>query len=238
MDLIETQLDQPIKHWYYRHKYWAIRNEMMKRKVAPIEVMDVGAGSALFSLELQKEFPGLFVLAVDPGYSPEQVSLSNSRIRYSRTYESNNADLILLTDVLEHIPDDSRFLSEYVEKAKKESTFVITVPAFMSLWSNHDVYLKHFRRYQKDELIQLMNESDLEVVQIKYLYSLLFPLAYLRRKYFSSGNNHSDLKQDKKIVQLILNFVLFFDRFFSKKLPFGVSLVAVGVKRDSHVKEN
>ena len=237
MDLIETQLDQPIKHWYYKHKFWAIRNEIVKRHIVPIDVLDVGAGSALFSLELQKEFPRTFVLAVDPGYSNEQIGMSNKSIKYSRTNDVNSANLILLTDVLEHISDDFEFLSEYVGIARPESTFIITVPAFMSLWSNHDVYLKHYRRYRKDDLIQVIDRSGLDVVEVKYLYSLLFPVAFLKRKYFRSNSVNSDLKKENRFVQQILNTLLFFDRFVSKFLPFGVSILAVGIKRAPNAEE-
>jgi hypothetical protein len=54
MDLLEGGLIDPIRHWYYRHKfqsiYALIRSEIKTTKL----LADVGAGSALFSLELTK----------------------------------------------------------------------------------------------------------------------------------------------------------------------------------------
>jgi 2-polyprenyl-3-methyl-5-hydroxy-6-metoxy-1,4-benzoquinol methylase len=235
VDLIETQLSEPIKHWYYRHKYWAIKSQILKRKIYPTGILDIGAGSALFSLELQKEFPNVQVLAIDPGYSNLQLGMSTHNIHYSRTYSATQADLVLLTDVMEHVPDDLAFLSDYVKRVRVDSTFLITVPAFMSLWSNHDNYLKHFRRYRKNELVQVLSNSGLEVVETIYLYSLLFPIAFVKRKFFKGKKDNSDLKNDNFLIQLILNCILLADRFFLKFLPFGVSLLAVGVKRESNV---
>jgi len=235
VDLIETQLSEPIKHWYYRHKYWAIKSQILKRKIYPTGILDVGAGSALFSLQLQKEFPNVQVLAIDPGYSTQQLKMSTPNVHYSRTYSSSQANLVLLTDVMEHVPDDLAFLSDYVKRVRVDSTFLITVPAFMSLWSNHDDYLKHFRRYRRNDLVQVLSNSGLEVVEVKYLYSLLFPIAFVKRKVFKSKKDNSDLKNDNSLIQLILNSILLADRFCLKFLPFGVSLLAVGVKRESNV---
>lgn len=238
MDLIETQLDNPIEHWYYKHKYWAIKKQIAKRRIALTEILDIGAGSALFSLELQKEFPGTRVLAIDPGYSDLQLEMSDSDTQYSRENPSNKADLILLTDVLEHVPDDVEFLSNYVVNASSDSAFIITVPAFMSLWSNHDVYLKHFRRYRRNQLGEVLSKSGLEVLEITYLYSLLFPIAYIKRKAFSGKTPQSDLKKDNLIIQRVLNGILFTDRFFSRFLPFGVSVLAIAIKREANDKES
>lgn len=238
MDLIETQLDNPIEHWYYRHKYWAIRKQIIKRRIALTEILDIGAGSALFSLELQKEFPGTRILAIDPGYSDRQIEMSDSKIQYSRENHSNKADLILLTDVLEHVPDDVEFLSNYVVNTSSNPTFIITVPAFMSLWSNHDVYLKHFRRYRRGHLGEVLSKSGLEVLEITYLYSLLFPVAYIKRKAFSGKTHQSDLKKDSLIIQRMLNGILIMDRFFSRFLPFGVSVLAIAIKREANVEES
>lgn len=230
MDLIETQLAHPIKHWYYRHKYWAIRREILRNEITPKLLVDIGAGSALFSLELQKEFPELEVLALDPAYTEEQLEKSDTRTRYVRELSESSADLYLLTDVLEHVPNDVELLSSFVAQARPNATFIITVPAFMSLWSNHDVFLKHFRRYRKKQLMDTLDQAGLVVVNAQYLYSALFPIAFLKRRYFPAKTGTSDLKEDGLFVQHLLNFVLKIDKHVSKFLPFGVSILAVGKK--------
>ena len=232
MDLIETQLAHPIKHWYYRHKYWALRREILRIEIIPNLLVDVGAGSALFSLELQKEFPKLNVLALDPAYTQEQLEKSSTRTRYVRELSVSSADLYLLTDVLEHVPDDVELLSRFVAQARPDATFVITVPAFMSLWSNHDVFLKHFRRYRKKQLIQVLAQSGLVVVNSQYLYSAVFPIAFIKRKYFPAKPGTSDLKEERLFAQYLLNFILQIDKYVSRFLPFGVSILAVGRKVD------
>jgi hypothetical protein len=99
----------------------------------------------------------------------------------------------------------------------------------MSLWSGHDVYLKHFRRYKKLELRQLAEQSGLSIASIRYTYSTVFPLAYLQRKIAGNNPGDSHLRENNWLVSLILRIMLLPDRWISF-LPFGVSLFLVATK--------
>ena len=141
----------------------------------------------------------------------------------------------LLTDVLEHVENDEKFLKEIVSEADNNSVFFITVPALMSLWSGHDVYLKHFRRYTKLELRQLVEQSGLSVGSIRYTYSTVFLLAYLQRKIAGNNRQDSHLRENRWLISLILRILLLPDRWISY-LPFGVSLYLEATKNNSFYK--
>jgi hypothetical protein len=53
----------------------------------------------------------------------------------------------------------------------------VTVPAFRFLWSGHDVFLEHKRRYRLGEIEATMRQAGLEVVRGSYYFGLVFPLA-------------------------------------------------------------
>jgi hypothetical protein len=57
MDLLEGDLSNPIDHWYYAHKFRVIEKLIGDDLISPTHLIDVGAGSALFSLALLKNFP-------------------------------------------------------------------------------------------------------------------------------------------------------------------------------------
>ena len=116
MDLIEVWLKDPLKHWYYRHKFAAIKREA-KLAIDLKSIVDIGAGSAIFSRELLKLNNEVQVQAVDIGYEYEGIDRNEIRINYSRTCTNYDADLFLLTDVLEHVEDDYNFLNLIVSKA-------------------------------------------------------------------------------------------------------------------------
>ena len=88
-------------------------------------------------------------MAIDTGYDFVERTGPDNGISYRNNGLNISGDLYLFTDVLEHVPDDVEMLKKYVGDAAPNSKFVITVPAFTTLWSGHDLYLKHYRRYRK-----------------------------------------------------------------------------------------
>ena len=70
----------------------------------------------------------------------------SDKIRRSILLDSR-ADLLLYMDVLEHVDDDLGLLTAYLDQLERGGRVLITVPAFDFLWSNHDIFLEHKRRY-------------------------------------------------------------------------------------------
>jgi hypothetical protein len=121
---------------------------------------------------------------------------------------SEKADVLLFIDVLEHVEDDLALLKSYISSSSADALFVISVPAFKSLWSNHDVFLEHFRRYRKKDLRNLIKQAGLVEVESSYIFGSIFPLVWLIRKLKRSKTIQSDLKQSSKFVNfLILNYL-------------------------------
>ena len=229
MDLIESGVKNPIKHWYYRHKYWFISQSNLWNNKSVKSLVDIGAGSALFSKELLRQGVVNKVVAIDTGYEIE--SESKNGISYRRSASYSGFTHFLLTDVLEHVENDEKFLKEIVSESDVNSVFIITVPALMSLWSGHDVQLKHFRRYSKIELYKLVDKSGLSVSSIRYTYSTVFPIAYLQRKLSGNESQDSHLRENGSLVSLILRILLIPDRWISFS-PFGVSLFLEAIKNE------
>jgi hypothetical protein len=230
MDLLEGNLNDPIKHWYYSHKFRVIHDLIRNELLIANQLVDVGAGSALFSLELTKTSPKLRVIAVDVGYEfPKIVDVEN-RITYLQDGQGVSAEIYLFNDVLEHVPDDVEMLSKYVTSAPVSSKFVITVPAFMSLWSGHDVFLKHFRRYKRSEINKVIQLSGLEVLKSQYLYAPLFPLAWIVRKLPKSQGVKSQMKDHGITINNAMLFFLKLDFLLSKISPFGISIIVLAEK--------
>jgi hypothetical protein len=222
MDLIESGVNDPIKHWYYSHKFWFIQKSPFWKSDRIVRLVDIGAGSALFSKELFGRGIVDKVVAVDTGY--EKVLDVKDSIIFCRSIGYSGFTHFLLTDVLEHVERDEDFLADIVSRADRDSAFIITVPALMSLWSGHDVYLRHFRRYTKKQLRHLVEQSGLSVTSVRYTYSTVFPIAYIQRKFAGKGSQNSQLKENTYLVRLIMRILLVPDRWISF-LPFGVSLV-------------
>ena len=193
-------------------------------------MIDVGAGSAVFSLELLKEAPNLNCFAIDTGYLVEKEVDLVRRITYLRDSKNCLGDIYLFTDVLEHVANDRAFLMSYVDTAPINSKFVITVPAFMSLWSGHDVFLKHFRRYSMREILNTISECGLKVQKSQYLYVPFFPIAWLVRRLPHANYKKSQLKNHGEVLNAIALWILRLDSLLSKIFPFGVSILILAEK--------
>lgn len=148
------------------------------RKTSFEEILDVGAGSGFFSRYLLNVSDARQSVCVDINYAEDKTDHSNGKpVHYLRSIEKCNADLVLLMDVLEHVDRDLELLQDYVGKVAAGTTFFISVPAFNFLWSSHDVFLEHKRRYTLPQLERIATQAGLEVLRGCYFFGAVFPIA-------------------------------------------------------------
>lgn len=163
------------RHWYYRAKAAALRR--MVAGLRPQRLLDVGAGSGFFSRHLLS-CGAQSALCVDIGYERDRDDNEAGKpVLYRRDCEATDCDLVLMMDVLEHVDDDAGLVRHYAAKVSPGAHFLVTVPAFRFLWSGHDVFLEHKRRYTLAEIERTMREGGLETVKSAYYFGLIFPLA-------------------------------------------------------------
>lgn len=164
------------RHWYYRAKAAALRRAVAG--LHPRHILDVGAGSGFFSRHLLADTAAQSALCVDIGYASERDdSVAGKPVRYRRDTGPTGCDLVLMMDVLEHVDDDRGLVRHYAAKVPPGAHFLVTVPAFRFLWSGHDVFLEHKRRYRLAEIEAAMRDAGLDVVRGAYFFGLVFPLA-------------------------------------------------------------
>jgi hypothetical protein len=231
MDLNENFDGDQIQHWYYWHKYKSIKKMILVQNQEDIILADIGSGTAPFSRQIKIDFPNVQIYAVDINYSSEDLKKSEENFNYVTELPSGvTPSIFLLNDVLEHIEDDLNFLSKIAAGAKKNSIFIITVPALKILWTGHDVYLKHFRRYNSRELYKLLTSCNLQVKSSYYIFGAILPLALMRKIIFGKKIK-SQLKNNGAGLNLIFKFILMFDPLISRVFNSGVSLVALAEKK-------
>ena len=207
MDLKEIGKVDPDNFWYYLYKGQFIFDKAIKSFNKSEILFDVGAGSGYFASIFVKNKKTIKAYCIDPFYSKDQLGNKNG-LNFVTAPPIDKADVLLFIDVLEHVEDDSALLKSYISSSSADALFVISVPAFKSLWSNHDVFLEHFRRYRKKDLRNLIKRAGLVEVESSYIFGSIFPLVWLIRKLKRSKTIQSDLKQSSNFVNfLILNFL-------------------------------
>ncbi|MBT7555868.1 methyltransferase [Candidatus Woesearchaeota archaeon] len=236
MDLKETKIlgNNIDQHWYYHSKLDYIISLLGDLEFEAI--LDVGAGSGFFSKGLLKANKSQVAELMDIGYEKEHIEDVNGKeLHYINKVTHSNASLVLMIDIVEHIDDDVAFLRSY-SGVVNNAMFIICVPAFNFMWSGHDTFLGHKRRYTIQNLSKTINSAGLKIDRINYYYAGVFPLAFIVRminKYLISADSGSSLKQHSKTTNAILYSISKLEAFIAKynKL-FGLSIFAV-VKNSS-----
>jgi hypothetical protein len=86
------------------------------------------------------------------------------------------------------------------------------VPAFSFLWSSHDVYLEHYRRYTVPMLEEAVRKAKLDVVRSCYYFGGVFPLVVVVRmagNLFGKKNGapQSDMRRHSELANAVLSGV-------------------------------
>lgn len=96
-------------------------------------------------------------------------------------YGDDSFDVVIASDVLEHLVDERKALAEWNRVLKPGGHLIIFVPAFAFLWSQHDVENQHYRRYSRSMLESVLKQSDFAINRIGYWNAWLFaPLTGIR----------------------------------------------------------
>jgi len=102
-------------------------------------------------------------------------------------FEDNFFDLVICSEVLEHIPDEISALKEIIRVAKPGNNIVVSVPRYLPeriCWALSDDYFNanqgHIRIYKKNKLISLMENAGSTHWSSHYAHSLHTPYWWLK----------------------------------------------------------
>ncbi|NML32532.1 class I SAM-dependent methyltransferase [Paraburkholderia antibiotica] len=232
------------EHWWFRARR-DVLHTLLEQLALPHDacVLEVGSGTG-GNLDMLAGFGTVCGLEMDPtaralsarktgghfdiraGHCPDDVPFHGERF-----------DLICFFDCLEHIADDTASLARMQDLLTPRGRIVVTVPAGKKLWSAHDVFLHHYRRYSRDSLLRCASAAGYEVERISYFNTLLYPLALAAR--WADRLLQRQRSTGDAIPPAPLNAALY--RIFSAErhwlarapLPYGVSLFAILRKRQA-----
>ncbi|MBM9602704.1 class I SAM-dependent methyltransferase [Desulfopila inferna] len=202
---------------------------------------DIGSGDLYFARQVT-EFSGKSLYACDIHYTDnDTVSPRITKVSSTAEIPAGSIDLAFLLDVLEHVENEDAFLCNVSSLLQKEGRMIITVPAYQCLFGDHDVFLKHFRRYDKKRLTKVLVGNDFVVEKIFYFYTSLLLLkgagkllsrCGIRREYSNSVSNWKYSRSDyvTRSLVFLLNLDFFLNRFLHRTLKIslpGLSLCAI-----------
>lgn len=222
------QFELEDTHWWFQGRRAVLRALLARAGTnGHMRVLDAGCGTGRNMLE----FSSLGAV--------EGVDASSEAIEFCRRrgldgvregqieqlpFADGSFDLILATDVLEHLRDDHAALIELRRVAAPGGRLLATVPAYRWLWSQHDTVHHHFRRYTWRVLRGRLLAAGWEPAQWSYFNSLLLPpIAAVRLA--SRRNQAGEVQRaDLKLTPPSLN------RLLARPMGIEAELIAHGVR--------
>ena len=231
-----------LRHWWFRGRRRLLIN--LLRGVAgagskPLRILDYGCGTG-GNTSAYGSFGN--VVGIEPDSAAVRLAHQRGGARYCRSsgtdlpFRDGSFDVVLASDVLEHIEHDGKAVSEISRVVRPGGWVILSVPAHGWLFSQHDTALQHFRRYSKRGVRELLDRNRLLVRRLSYWNTALFPVVCIQRllaRRRPTGPPQSDTVLPRPLLNEALTGVLAVESALASRipLPWGVSLVAVAERR-------
>lgn len=233
-DMAETE----ARHWWFagrRANLTAILATLSLPNHA--RILEIGAGTG-GNLDMLARFGTVTALEMDAPARALAYEKTGGHYRIlagscpdDLPFAEETFDLICLLDSLEHIEADAATLRAVRALLTPSGKVIVTVPAHPWLWSAHDVFLHHKRRYRRDGLRALCEATGFTVRRLSYFNFFLFPLAVAARMkdQFLKSSVASGAGLPAAPINALFRTVFATERFLlpHMNLPAGVSLLAV-----------
>jgi 2-polyprenyl-3-methyl-5-hydroxy-6-metoxy-1,4-benzoquinol methylase len=231
-------------HWWFRARrriVWSLVGRHVDggpdRRLKICE-LGCGTGGNLESISHRHDVVGVECSPQALAHARQKLG---DRIRYGRLpnevdLPSQSFDVVLMTDVLEHIADDAASANTAMSLLRPGGIVVATVPAYQWLYSPRDAHHHHFRRYGKRQFAALWSDGHAETLLLSHYNTLLFPPAAavrLASKIFVRSQSSGDLSLPPLPINKLLAGLMGSEANLIGRLPLpcGLSLAAVVRKR-------
>ncbi len=150
-------------------------------------------------------------------------------------FDDDSFDFAVCLDVIEHLDNDLQTLRELRRVIRPGGRLLVTVPAYPSLWSSHDVVNHHRRRYTRASLLDVAQAGGWEATRTTHFNALLLPAAMAYRWWERLsrqplGERSSDLERTPPWLNRVLRVPLQAEAVLiarGGRIPFGLSLLVV-----------
>ena len=246
MDLVEKLNYNTIRHPWELARF-QVSLDLLKMQVdhtKPLHILDLGCGDLFFIKKLKSYFPNATFYAVDIAFKDRFIedNREDNLLLYTNfdqliLPENISLDLVFLMDVIEHIEFEKDFLKSVLSNTviDKQTKFLITVPAFQSLFCSHDKFLGHYRRYTNDTLAETLDEVGMKKIKMGYFFfSLLMPRALAKtiekmkgNEKLSEGTGLSYWDKGSFITSVIKNILILDYRITKGLKKIGVNTIGL-----------
>lgn len=233
----------------YQHWWWLGRKKLIESVIEgyidlsrKLAIADVGCGYGA-NIPMLRQYGDVVGLELNKEAISEIENTWGSSVQTViwKSPEAINQkfDLILMADVLEHIPNDREAVDWIFEHLSDTGRILLTVPAHMYLWSEMDDVVHHYRRYNRAALLGLFEEKFI-VEKISYYNFFLFPIkvafvlfSSLKQKVSRGENKRSYNDVPSPAVNRLFKYIMYIEIKLIKhlSLPTGAGMILLARKK-------
>lgn len=159
-------MDQAV--WY---------NQWTLKKIAKYlrgDILEVGCGIGNFTKSLIK-YGKVWTIDIDQYFIKEtkrklekSVEIGYGDIEKGKYFfKKKHFDTIVCFNVLEHIKNDETAVGNLNKLLKKGGILLLILPAHPMIFGSIDMHVGHFRRYEKNKLLELLKSHHFEIILSK-----------------------------------------------------------------------
>ena len=152
-------------------------------------IVDLGCSTGYLLEEIRASHPQATLIGIDlvaSGLKKAHALVPDARLLQADACDlplaDGSVDAVVSANLLEHIPDDGRALAEIARVLRPGGPAVLIVPGGPGTYDYYDRFLGHERRYGRGELAGKARSAGLEVIDDRYVASLIYPVFWLVKK--------------------------------------------------------
>jgi SAM-dependent methyltransferase len=160
-------------------------------------VVDVGCSTGYLLEDLRARLPSASLIGVDliaGGLRKAHEHVPDATLLQADAcalpLEGASADALVSANLLEHVPDDRRALSEMCRILRPGARAVVVVPVGPGNYDYYDRFLGHERRYARGELASKARAVGLVVLEDIFLGAPLYPAFWLVKQLNRRRHGH------------------------------------------------
>ncbi len=205
-DSVYLSLKQSL--FNYRYRKWRIAKHVPDSG----SILDIGSGTAPVSPDLART-----VVADISAEAMKNVSAASKEVTSitAMSFDAASFDCVLCSEVLEHISDDEKAISELRRVLRPGGVLIATVPYQKRLWAEDDEYVGHIRRYDPGELEQKLQAGGFKEMTTYKLSGMIE--RWLTRRSLRSYQKRGKIAMVPLSILRMVNSALFFSLIMSER---------------------
>lgn len=214
-------------YWWHRHKREFVLHLAEEEPYS--RVLEIGSGGGTLAARLKRRCRAittdLSVQHVRPGGVVAKLP--------EMCFKPAVFDLVILSEVLEHLDQPVESLKTIARILNPGGRCIITVPAWPALWSEHDVFYGHKKRYTPSCLQSELASAGLDVQKKGWVFFMPLWAAFVRKCFVDDRAPKSAFVHFPALINTACyQYLRWIEQPFAfrMRLPLGLTCAAVAVK--------